>query len=537
MAQVQIIQPYQPQSEELEKVAAYCRVSTDSQDQFNSYRTQIGYYTNYIAQHPGWELADIYADEGITGTSLEKRDEFKRMLQDCRAGKISRILVKSVSRFARNTLELIETTRELKSLGVVVVFEEQGIDTAQMLGEMQLTLLAVAAQEESTSISKNVRWSYQKRMESGRFLGCSAPYGYKLENGAFTIVPEEAAVVQRIFDLFLSGNGILSITRTLNEEGIKTRQGANWATSSIEYLLSNERYAGDSRFQKYYSANTFPTKRKINHGERTQYYIGGTHEGIIPKETFERAQQVLQNHAHYAPPSSKFFQKKIVCPDCGNFFRETTIRGKRYWICRNRRNNQAACTPLRFTEQEIQGAFLSLICKSVSRFGRNSVDVLRTIRALRERGIGVMFEKESVDTRTMNSELILAFHSAFSQSESESIRENVSRGLRMAYEQGTIQIGPNLYGFRKGQNETVEIDEEKAAVIRQIARWFLDGDSLHAIVTKLAEHHIPSPKGKDTWSTATLRSLLTNEKYKGGSLPSKDLPAQPVLRPGGAERW
>ena len=167
MAQVQVIQPYQPQSEELEKVAAYCRVSTDSKDQLNSYRTQIGYYTNFIAQHPGWELVDIYADEGITGTSLEKRDEFKRMLQDCRAGKISRILVKSVSRFARNTLELIETTRELKDLGVVVVFEEQGIDTAQMLGEMQLTLLAMAAQEESTSISKNMRWSYQKRMENG----------------------------------------------------------------------------------------------------------------------------------------------------------------------------------------------------------------------------------------------------------------------------------------------------------------------------------------------------------------------------------
>ncbi len=182
MAQVQIIQPYQPQWEELEKVAAYCRVSTDSKDQLNSYRTQIGYYTNFIAQHPGWELADIYADEGITGTSLEKRDEFKRMLADCRAGKIKRILVKSVSRFARNTLELIETTRELKSLGVVVVFEEQGIDTAQMLGEMQLTLLAMAAQEESSSISKNMRWSIQKRMENGSFITNYAPYGYKLEN-------------------------------------------------------------------------------------------------------------------------------------------------------------------------------------------------------------------------------------------------------------------------------------------------------------------------------------------------------------------
>ena len=168
-----------------------------------------------------------------------------------------------------------------------------------------------------------------------------------------------------------------------------------------------------------------------------------------------------------------------------------------------------------------EGRIDLILCKSVSRFGRNSVDVLRTIRALRERGIGVMFEKEAVDTRTMNSELILAFHSAFSQSESESISGNVRWGLRKAYENGTIQIGPNLYGFRKGQDGGVEIDEEKATVIRQIARWFLDGDSLHTIVDKLAQRHIPSPKGKDTWSTPTIRSILSNEKYKGDVLLQK----------------
>ena len=168
-----------------------------------------------------------------------------------------------------------------------------------------------------------------------------------------------------------------------------------------------------------------------------------------------------------------------------------------------------------------EGRIDLILCKSVSRFGRNSVDVLRTIRALRERGIGVMFEKEAVDTRTMNSELILAFHSAFSQSESESISGNVRWGLRKAYENGTIQIGPNLYGFRREKDGPVLIDEEKAAVIRQIAQWFLDGDSLHTIADKLAQRQIPSPKGKETWSTATLRSLLTNEKYKGDALLQK----------------
>ena len=168
-----------------------------------------------------------------------------------------------------------------------------------------------------------------------------------------------------------------------------------------------------------------------------------------------------------------------------------------------------------------EGRIDLILCKSVSRFGRNSVDVLRTIRALRERGIGVLFEKEAVDTRTINSELILAFHSAFSQSESESISGNVRWGLRKAYENGTIQIGPNLYGFHREKDGPVLVDEEKAAVIRQIAQWFLEGDSLHTIADKLAQGHIPSPKGKETWSTPTIRSILSNEKYKGDALLQK----------------
>lgn len=202
MAQVQVIAPYAPQSDKL-SVAAYCRVSSNSEDQLNSYRAQVGYYTRLISQNPEWQLADIYADEGITGTSMEKRDEFNRMIADCRAGSIDRILVKSVSRFARNTTELIETTRELQELGVVVIFEEQEIDTSQMHSEMQLALHAMAAQEESRSISDNMKWSYQKRMESGTFIGCSAPYGYRLKNGTLEIVTEEAKVIRMIYQLYL----------------------------------------------------------------------------------------------------------------------------------------------------------------------------------------------------------------------------------------------------------------------------------------------------------------------------------------------
>ena len=396
MAQVQIIQPYQPQSDALEKVAAYCRVSTDSKDQLNSYHTQIGYYTNFIAQHPGWELVDIYADEGITGTSLEKRDEFKRMLADCRAGKISRILVKSVSRFARNTLELIETTRELKELGVVVVFEEQGIDTAQMLGEMQLTLLAMAAQEESTSISKNMRWSIQKRMESGSFVTNYAPFGYRLEGGVLFPEPEEARVVKAIFTLFLSGRGALSIAKELNADQIPTRHGGKWGRSSVEYLLKNERYMGDAIVQKRYRTPTIPTTRRINHGELPMYHIHGYHEPIVPKEVFEQAQRLLAQRAvHTDRGEGGSVSLKMECPDCGNQFRRMKIRNTYYWGCRNRENNGSPCTKIRCKETQVQMAFLTMVGKlytNINAIIPSIFSLLEEIAARQEQGNAKLYE-------------------------------------------------------------------------------------------------------------------------------------------------
>ena len=363
MAQVQIIQPYQPQSDALEKVAAYCRVSTDSKDQLNSYRTQIGYYTNFIAQHPGWELVDIYADEGITGTSLEKRDEFKRMLQDCRAGKITRILVKSVSRFARNTLELIETTRELKDLGVVVVFEEQGIDTAQMLGEMQLTLLAMAAQEESTSISKNMKWSIQKRMDAGTYLGNTAPYGYRLEEGQLKIEETEAAVVRRIFEMRLSGMGQVAITQELNRQGIQPRDGKPWTVYRVRYILSNERYIGDSLFQKKYIADPLSHKSVRNHGERDQYYIHNTHEGIISRETFQKVQESFQSRTSPQKKKPHLFVHRIQCPQCGCHYRYIRSSGKSYWGHASQSDSEPPCKDIRLSEENIKAAFINLVGK------------------------------------------------------------------------------------------------------------------------------------------------------------------------------
>ena len=395
MAQVQVIQPYQPQSEELEKVAAYCRVSTDSKDQLNSYRTQIGYYTNFIAQHPGWELVDIYADEGITGTSLEKRDEFKRMLADCRAGKIQRILVKSVSRFARNTLELIETTRELKDLGVVVVFEEQGIDTAQMLGEMQLTLLAMAAQEESTSISKNMRWSIQKRMDAGTYLGNTAPYGYRLEDGQLKIEETEAAVVRRIFEMRLSGMGQVAITQELNRKRIQPRDGKPWTVYRVRYILSNERYIGDSLFQKKYIADPLSHKSVRNHGERDQYYIHDTHEAIISRENFQKIQESFQNQSPRRSKTPHLFVHRILCPQCGCHYRYIRSSGKPYWGHASQTTVEPVCKDIRLPEESIKAALINLVGKLYT-YGDSllspTLSLLEEIVARQERGNTKLYE-------------------------------------------------------------------------------------------------------------------------------------------------
>ncbi len=398
MAQVQIIQPYQPQSDALEKVAAYCRVSTDSSDQLNSYHTQIGYYTNFIAQHPGWELADIYADEGITGTSLEKRDEFKRMLQDCRAGKIQRILVKSVSRFARNTLELIETTRELKDLGVVVVFEEQGIDTAQMLGEMQLTLLAMAAQEESTSISKNMKWSIQKRMDAGTYLGNTAPYGYRLEKGQLKIEETEAAVVRRIFERRLSGMGQVAITQELNRQGIQPRDGKPWTVYRVRYILSNERYIGDSLFQKKYIADPLSHKSVRNHGERDQYYIHNTHEGIISRETFQKVQESFQSRTSPQKKKPHLFVHRIQCPQCGCHYRYIRSSGKSYWGHASQSDIEPPCKDIRLSEESIKAAFVNLVGKLYT-YGDSllspTLSLLEEIAARQEQGNAKLAELDA----------------------------------------------------------------------------------------------------------------------------------------------
>ena len=263
------------------KVAAYARVSMQSERMLHSLSAQISYYSSLIQQNPEWEYAGVYADDFISGTDTVKRDEFRRMLADCDAGKINIILTKSISRFARNTVDLLETVRHLKDIGVEVRFEKEHINSMSGDGELMLSILASFAQEESRSISDNVKWGVRKRMEDGIPNGRKRVYGYNWEGDELVIVPDEAAVVRRIFRDFLDGKSRLETERELAADGITTRDGCRWVDSNIKVVLTNITYTGNMLLQKEYVTDPISKKRRKNRGELPQYYVENTHQAII----------------------------------------------------------------------------------------------------------------------------------------------------------------------------------------------------------------------------------------------------------------
>lgn len=344
------------------RVAAYCRVSSDSDDQLNSFAAQNQYYTKLIAANDKWKLVDIYADEGITGTSTEKREDFKRMLNDCRRGLIDRVLVKSISRFARNTRDCLEAIRELKSIGVSVYFEEQKIDTGNASSELLTSVFASIAQSESESISQNMRWSYRRRMESGSFNTCRAPYGFRLVDGSLIIEPNEAETIKSIFAEYLNGKSAADIVRRLKDED---STGKAWNVASVKYVLRNERYAGNALLQKRYSTGEFPQKMKYNRGERDMFFVEGANEGIISPEVFNRARSLRTEKdrkiAH--TPNPQPLSKITFCCFCGKIMRSKPIRGKRYMVCREHEDDRNKCPLPPVPDDEIISAFLRLYYK------------------------------------------------------------------------------------------------------------------------------------------------------------------------------
>ena len=338
------------------RVAAYCRVSTDSEEQLNSYEAQKSYYTQKIAYSPDWEMAGIYADEGISGTSMKKRTEFKKMITACKRGRIDLIITKSLSRFARNTVDCLETVRLLKANGIGVYFEKENINTLTESSEFLITLFSGFAQAESESLSKNVAWGWRKSAEAGNvYFQYKRMLGYrKGTDGQPEIVPEEAKIIRRIYRRYLAGCSLGQIKQELEQDNIPTAQKVErWSSAVIHNILTNEKYMGDALLQKTYITDCISKKVKKNMGERPMYYVENNHPAIIPRETFDQVQKemtrrsskrkVLQKSGktELGKYSGKYaLTELLVCGECGSPYKRVTWarNGKKriVWRCVSR---------------------------------------------------------------------------------------------------------------------------------------------------------------------------------------------------------
>ncbi len=359
MPTVTVIQPtITEEKSTLIRCAAYCRVSSDSEDQLNSFMAQTRYYSKIFESSETETLIDIYADEGVTGTREDKRNEFQRMMKDCRKGKIDRIYTKSISRFARNTKDCLKNVRELKSLGITICFEKERIDTANMTDEMMITIMGGLAQEESTSISNNIKWSYQKRFESGTVNAFSAPFGYKISGGILIVDETQAEIVRMIFDMFLCGIGYQKIAEMCRKEFSEYKE--KFSYYGVLYILSNEKYIGDSIYQKTFTTNTLPYKKVKNNGQLNKYCLKNTHEAIISKEIFEKAQLLIESRKHHNVKYDSVFKGKIVCVNCGSKFKRKICKNKIFWVCCKHDIRAEFCSSKRIPENSIKTAFMCL---------------------------------------------------------------------------------------------------------------------------------------------------------------------------------
>ena len=344
------------------RVAAYVRVSSNSSDQLNSYAAQNAHYTELITANQEWEFVDVYADKGITGTSAEKRDDFQRLLQDCRRGRIDLVLTKSSSRFARNTKESLEAARELKALGIGVYFEEQNLNTAELSGELMAAIFALLAQKGSESISENLRWSIDKRMRAGKYNTCRAPFGYHLEKGTLVLDSEAVPIIQYIFDAYLSGKTTDEIKDVLNIFS----EDKPWKARGIDYILKNERYCGNAILRKRINTVTLPRKQKRNWGEQPMYFVEGINEAAITVETFEKAQELRRKRRETkrsSQPGLHPLSGWVRCGACGKLFRPKMCSGIWYMSCRNHDKNARACNMSPIPENAIISASLRVYYK------------------------------------------------------------------------------------------------------------------------------------------------------------------------------
>ena len=377
------------------KVCAYARVSTGSRAQAESYATQVEYYTEKIENNPLWEFAGVYADEGITGTKVKGRDDFKAMVEACEEGDIDLILTKSITRFARNTVECIQTIRKLKAIGVGIYFEKENINTLTEASELMLTILASVAQGESEDFSGNNRWAIINRFENGTFIVGTPAYGYrKDEDGNLIIEETEAEVVRWIFESYLNGMGVYVIAKMLNDAKIPTiRESEKWQDSVVKNILTNPVYEGDALHQRTYTEKQFPFTRKVNYGQMNMYLTSDAHPPIITHEEAEAVRSIMEyrsrtlNMNGERSQSRYIFSSRIICGDCGNHFRRQKIYiGKPYekiiWACHKHVEDKEFCHMKAIREDVLQQAFVAMWNKLYTNQGTILEPLLKALTDL-----------------------------------------------------------------------------------------------------------------------------------------------------------
>jgi site-specific DNA recombinase len=357
------------------RVAGYARVSTDSEEQFTSYEAQVDYYTNYIKSRDDWEFVRVYTDEGISGTNTKKREGFKNMIKDALDGNIDLIITKSVSRFARNTVDSLTTVRQLKEKGIEIYFEKENIWTLDSKGELLITIMSSLAQEESRSISENVTWGQRKRFADGKVC---VPFKHFLgydrgQDGNLVLNEKEAVIVRRIFSMFLQGMTPYGIASQLTADGILSPgKKEKWNAGTVKRMLSNEKYKGDALLQKSYTVDFLTKKKKTNEGEIPQYYVENNHEAIIEPAVFDMVQRELERRqpGHNRHSGVHMFSGKIKCGECGSWYGSKVWHSnskyrRMIWQCNHKFSNNEKCKTPHLDEDEIKESFVKAVNKLI----------------------------------------------------------------------------------------------------------------------------------------------------------------------------
>ena len=395
------------QEERRLKVCGYARVSTGNQAQATSYTAQVEYYTEKIESNPLWEFAGVYADEGISGTNVKHRDEFQMMISDCEDGNIDLILTKSITRFARNTVECIQTIRKLKEIGVGIYFEKENINTLSEKSELFITILASVAQGESENISSNNRWAIQKRFQDGTYIISTPAYGYgKDEDGNLVIIESEAETVRWIYESYLNGMGAYEIEKALNQKGIPTIRGAEkWQDGVIQDILKNPIYEGDTLQQRTYTETRFPFVRRVNNGQRNQYLIKDSHPPIVTHEEAEAVRNLMAYRVDVLHMNKSDYTKRyLFSGECGKTFRRQKIYiGKPYekiiWTCSGHVEDKESCCMKAIREDVLHRAFTDMWNKLYTNQGTILEPLLKELTEL------VAARQDSEEIRQLDKEI------------------------------------------------------------------------------------------------------------------------------------